>query len=254
MEQVKEMLAVLRRHYLQDLPTHIDDIEKILLSFERDGFEIDACRQMYRLVHSLKGSGATYGFDFLTEICHPYEDWINRLIEQPQSLSRQQIEIALAYVDLLRQTGAVYARDAEPDSQMRDRLQALRQRHSPHPHSAILVDGSDVVISLLRDVVSEQGFRVEVVRDGYVALGRLLVEPFDLLITGFENQRLNGLALISAVQHAGTRANKTKMVLLTSNDHLELPPSPCVVLKKNAALKEQVQVLAKELAAQLDAN
>ena len=61
MDQVKVMLAALRSNYLRDLPSHIDELEEILLELERDGFDLETCRDLYRQVHSLKGSGGTFG-------------------------------------------------------------------------------------------------------------------------------------------------------------------------------------------------
>jgi len=71
-----------------------------------------------------------------------------------------------------------------------------------------------------------------VANDGYVALGRLLAEPFDILITGLETKRLNGLALISAVQKSSGRVNKTKSVLVTATQLTVGSDKPDFYIKK----------------------
>ena len=82
MKEVKAMLAALRLNYLRDLPSHIDELEELVLELEREGFDLERCRELYRRVHSLKGSGGTYGMHTLSDVCHPFEDCLSNLIEQ----------------------------------------------------------------------------------------------------------------------------------------------------------------------------
>jgi chemotaxis protein histidine kinase CheA len=247
MEQVKALLAGLRVNYLKDLPSHIDDIEHFLLQLERDGFQLDLCRELYRQVHSLKGSGGTFGLDFLTDICHPFEDVLSSLIEQPNLMQQGIIGNALRYVDLMRKTCSIYLGGQEPGQDLKLSLHALRKRVSKNSHSALIIEGSEVVASMLKETLSEYGCRVEMVRDGYLALGRILAEPFDLLVTGLENKRLNGLALISAVQNSGVRVAKTKTILLTATSIVENQIQPDYILKKNADMKLQFRAVLAEL-------
>ncbi len=238
MDQVKAMLAALRENYLRDLPSYIDDIEQVLLDLERGGFQLDLCRDLYRQVHTLKGSGGTYGMSFISDICHPLEDLLSNLIEHP-ALLPSTIEPALRYVDLMRKACFIYASKLEPGEDLKLSLHALRKSMSKHKHAALIVESSDVVLGAMRDTLTEFGFRIELAQDGYSALGRLLAEPFDVLITSLENSRLNGIALISAMQKSGTKLARTKTILLTTSDHLDQVIRPDYVLKKNAELKKR---------------
>ena len=241
------MLASLRENYLRDLPGHIDEIEQILLDLERAGFDLSMCRELYRQVHTLKGSGGTYGLDFLSDICHPFEDLLSSLIESPMLVKQGAIALGLQYVDLMRKACLVYSMDCEPSADLKLNLHALRQRASRNSHSALIIEGSEVVLNMIKETLKEYGFRVEVARDGYLALGRILAEPFDLLVTGLENKRLNGLALISAVQKSGVRTGKTKTVLLTASQlhaHADLPD---YVVRKNADLKAHFRQVLEQI-------
>ncbi len=248
MDHVKAMLAALRENYLRDLPSYIDDIEQVLLDLERSGFQLDLCRDLYRQVHTLKGSGGTYGMSFISDICHPLEDLLTNLIEHPPLLPTA-IELALRYVDLMRKACFIYASKLEPGEDLKLSLHALRKSMSKHAHAALIVESSDVVLGAMRDTLTEFGFRIELAQDGYSALGRLLAEPFDVLITSLENPRLNGIALISAMQKSGTKLARTKTILLTTSDHLDQLVRPDFVLKKNAELKKRFrECLSKVIA------
>ncbi len=239
MQQVKAMLAALRENYLRDLPGHIDDIEQLLLQLEREGFQLPLCQEMYRQVHTLKGSGGTYGMSFISDVCHPMEYLLSHLIEHPVAIGHGFVSAALAYIDLLRKACFSYSAQLNPGVEMQLALSQLRLHASNKAYSALLVESSEVLTSVLRDILQEAGFRIEMVNDGYVALGRVLAEHFDLLITGLEIPRLNGIALISAIQKSGGRVAKTNTVLLTTSDHLDPHVHPDFVLQKNASLKSK---------------
>jgi CheY-like chemotaxis protein len=246
MEQVKAMLSALRSNYLRDLPSQLDELEQLVLELERTGFETEGSRELYRRIHSLKGSGGTYSLHVLSDICHPFEDLISNLLEHSDLFNNGFVEIALAYLDLLRKVQATYRDGQEPGSEIKLALQELRRQASLSLHSALVVDVSDVVVGMLRDILKSSHFRVEVLNDGYAALGRILSEPFDVVITGLEIKRLNGLALISAVQRAGTRVGKTKTILLTSTQLKLGADKPDFILKKDAELRKNLnQALAE---------
>lgn len=83
--------------------------------------------------------------------------------------------------------------------------------------SALIVERSPVIIGILRENLKLLNARIEVVDDGYLALGRALADPFDYLITSLEIKRLNGAALIGALRLAQGKAGMTKTILLTVN-------------------------------------
>lgn len=241
------MLAALRSNYLRDLPSHIDELEELLLELERDGYDLETCRDLYRRVHSLKGSGGTYGLHVLSDVCHPFEDLLSSLLERSELLRTGFTETALKYIDLLRQVHTTYAIGNEPGAELKQTLHELRQKASKSLHSALIVEGSDVVVGMLKEVLKLQGYRIEVVDDGYLALGRVLAEHFDLVITGLETKRLNGLALISAIQKSGLRTNKTKTILLTATELKSTIDKPDFIIKKDAGLKGKLKTIVTEL-------
>ncbi|MBC3873693.1 response regulator [Undibacterium flavidum] len=246
MEKVKALLAELRENYLRDLPNHIDEIEQLVLELERTGFHLNLCQELYREVHSLKGSGGTYGMSLISDICHPLEDLLSQLIEHPQSLQGFGGK-ALAFIDLLRKACFSYTARLEPSVELKSALHILRQSVSSTLYSALIVESSEVVIGILRDILVASGFRVEIVQDGYLALGRMLSEPFDVLITSLEIPRLNGIALISAVQKSGNRGGKSQTILLTTSEHLDDQVHPDYVLHKNSDLKNNFRACLSDV-------
>lgn len=241
------MLQKLRVSYLAELPGRLDDIEQNIMDLEKFGFVEENFNTLFRLVHSLKGSGGTYGMHVISDICHPLEDMLSSLNDFPQKLNKNFIDITLAYVDLLRKISENTALHGECRIDPTKQLNALRKKAFPEPFSALIVENSPVIIGILKKNLEVMNARVEVMDDGYEALGRALAAPLDYLITGMEVKRLNGVALIGALKLAQGKTALTKTILLTANA-LTLPSGvkPNHMLLKNSQFQLNLQaVLAK---------
>ncbi|MBC3936613.1 response regulator [Undibacterium rugosum] len=238
MNKAQAMLDALRVHYLNDLPSQLDELENLILHMDAHSFNLETCRELYRRIHSLKGSGGTYGMHIVSDVCHPFEDLISALIEQPGLLRDRFTPTALEYLDLLRRVIQQYQQQQIPGEEIRAQLSQIRLRTAQCSYSALIVESSDVIISVVRDILIPYRFRVEVVNDGYQALGRILSEPFDLVVTGLETPRLNGLALISAMQKSSPKHRHTQSVLVTASELKHDKELPDAILKKDAHFKE----------------
>jgi CheY-like chemotaxis protein/HPt (histidine-containing phosphotransfer) domain-containing protein len=241
---VSAMLQKLRVSYLTELPGRLDDIENSIMKLENFGFDEENFNTLFRLVHSLKGSGGTYGMHVISDICHPLEDMLSGLSDFPQKLNKQFIDIALAYVDLLRKIVDDFTKYGDGRYDPTKMLQALRKKAFPEPFSALIVENSPVIIGIIKQNLDVLNARMEVVDDGYVALGRALAVSFDYLITGMEVKRLNGVALIGALRLAQGKTPLTKTILLTANT-LTLPSAvkPNHVLLKDSHFQSNLQAV-----------
>ena len=217
MTPAMQMLQQLKTTYINELPNRINDIEGVIMGLEKTGFVAEDFNSLFRLVHSLKGSGGTYGVYEITNVCHPLEDALSEILEHPRALSKAFVDIALAYIDLLRDIADDFAFNDDCSIDVDGRLQALRQRAFPAMRTALLVERSNAIIGLVRECLKSHNVRTEVVSDGYVALGRALNETFDFVISSLEVAQLNGAAVIAALSIAQADKAKTKTVLLTTN-------------------------------------
>ena len=239
MQNAQALLEALRQTYIRDLPSQLDELESLIL--ER-GPEADSERwqELYRRIHSLKGSGGTYGLHAISDICHPFEDLIASSLSGTDLSSAALTDFALRYLDLLRETTLHYQQQLPVDEQLPARLQRLNNAISATHHSALIVENSDVVINLISDVLSHFHFRVEVARDGYLALGRVLSGSFDLVVTGMETGRLNGHAMISAARLAESRRQTTRFVLVTASGFNTPLAEGDAVFHKDSLLRENL--------------
>ncbi|MBC3875447.1 Hpt domain-containing protein [Undibacterium flavidum] len=241
------MLQQLRTTYLNELPTRLNDIEHAVMALEKSGFIAEDFNSLFRLVHSLKGSGGTYGIYEITNICHPLEDSLSEILEHPDKLTRAFTDIALAYIDLLRDVVDDYSFNDECQIDIEGRLQELRHKAFPSMRTALIVERSNVLIVLLRECLKDQHVRAEIVNDGYVALGRALTESFDFVISSMEVHRLNGAAIIAALGLAQGKKERTKTILLTTNKaNIPSVVKPDFTVVKDAQLHRNISEILND--------
>lgn len=239
MNQVQELLATLRKSYLQDLPNSIDAMENQILDLERHGFSVDVARDLYRYAHSIKGSGGTHGMHIISDICHALEDVLSRMIESQGKEMAALAALSLAYIDLLREVVELFQAELSPrEDDVRQRIQHLRGKLAGRTITALVIDNSELVCGLIKDVLHAKKYRVLTMNDGYFALGRLLADQIDVLITSVEIQRLNGLALIAAAEQLAGKHKPRYCYLMTASDLSGDKLKGRNLLKKDAQLRE----------------
>ena len=96
-------MARLRNAYMLELPERFITMEELVLVLEQGGDINEAYDKLFRDVHSLKGSGGTYGFPLITSICHQIEDDLREKNEADSCFAQDVIDRLLKYIDLLRQ-------------------------------------------------------------------------------------------------------------------------------------------------------
>lgn len=253
MDQVQALLQQLKKNYLAELPDRFDKLEHLVLELEREGFSDEIYHELYRQVHSLKGSGGTYGVHVLTSICHPFEDFLNSISKQTDLAKLGFANIALGYLDVLREVVQRVASKPDAVFDVDHLLAGLRQRSFEPKYYALLVENSATVIKLISRILHLANFRIVVQDDGYQALGRALAERFDLVISAQEVRYLNGSALVAALKLSQTGQHAPKTILLTANPPLQNNASqPDYVLSKDDQLSPRLHALLKTIVAQLD--
>lgn len=212
----QQMLLQLRNTFLEDMPEKLDRLDQLLVAMEKNGVDSESFNELYRIIHSLKGSGGTFGLHIITTICHQLEDMLNTA-DGGAKYTPALIGISLNYVDLLRLTLEQIHAGNTVFKQAEERLDKLRKQLAQKKFAVLLVDNSKLSTKMLLHILSGLPVHVVVVNDGIQALTRALAESFDLLISTNEIPRLNGVALIGAIKLSYSSSRNTKTILITSD-------------------------------------
>lgn len=243
---IQALLAGLRAGFVAELPERLDEIERLVLSFEQTAGSSEEFDDLFRQVHSLKGSGGTHGLHILTTVCHSFEDSLNRNAEPAAQVTKRWLE----YVDLLRMANERLQQGSEDFSAIEAMLEQLRSAGQTDKVSIMLVVDSPFLHKLCEDVWSAYSATFVVANDGYQALGRLLHESFDVLICSRQLSGLSGDALIAALKLSRAASSNARTVLLTTSDagRKGRNTDPDFVVKKDSKVIENLSSVARQLA------
>jgi HPt (histidine-containing phosphotransfer) domain-containing protein len=253
LSQAQKLLRQLRDDYLNDLAGSCDQIENLVLSLNlsfKGNFE-----ELYRRVHSIKGSAGTHGLMVISTLCHDFEELLNRLSEGGGQVEAETTGMALHFVDLIRQARSIAIADSSDFSEIEKELERLRQKRLRNLYPALLVESSGSVKMLCQESLSGLPVQLTIEPDGYAALGQLLRSRFAFLITANEARTLNGQALISALRASDSINRDIKTILLTSRPALRdnTPFKPDYVVSRNTELAESLPRVVQEIIAGLQA-
>jgi len=233
-QNFQSLLLQMRNDFLQQIPERCDRLDELILTLEKSPDNREAFNELFRGVHSLKGSGGTHGLSIMTTICHQLENFLTDTDEQ-QGFGSTFATRALSYVDLLRRV-EILAQEATPNYAVIEAdLDILRQAVLQNRKTGLIVESSTTMSEFYKHALHELPVQLLVENNGLAALERLLNEPFDFVIVAREINKLNGIALMAALR-ANKMKNKDIPAFLVSSTHEDIPKSAAfnaIILRDN---------------------
>jgi chemotaxis protein histidine kinase CheA len=245
-----KLLEQLKATFIAELPERCSQLEALALALGNQPANLDVYEELYRKVHSLKGSGGTHGLPIISQICHQLEDYLNSQGNAGAGVASPSFtDTCLQYIDLLTSTARI-AREQRPDfSPIEQALEHIHQELLQNRYSGLIVESSQVMALMCRDALADLPVELSLMDNGLAALERLLHKRFDFLITGKSLETLNGAALISALRASESINRNIKVVMLTSASKTDLPPGgrPDYLLHRDARLPENLNQTVRQL-------
>jgi chemotaxis protein histidine kinase CheA len=206
------LLAEMQADFIDELPERCARLEERVMAMERK--EPDAFDELYRQIHSLKGSGGTFGLPLVSAICHQFESFIG---EKRTSFTKRVTTSALAYVDLLRKAAGAAAKGELTATGLEQSLEQLRLSGLSGRAAVLAVDPSAAMRKLYQKVFADMAVSLVTLDRGLTALERMLYQPFDLLVASRELPDLSATALTAALRESGGRNAGIPVILISSN-------------------------------------
>lgn len=228
------LLAGMRDDFVRELPERCDLLEECVLAQERG--RADSFDELFRNIHSLKGSGGTFGLPLITSICHQFESFVSAARGRFDPLA---VSHALSYVDLLRRVADAPEREGVFAIAIEQDLEQLRISSMPGCASVLLVEPSVSTRKFCQGVLEPLSVRLVSQDRGLSALELLLNQPFDLLVAARELPDLNALALVAALRESGGRNKDIPVILISSNS----APAPAY-LNINTTIKRDAEFVS----------
>lgn len=212
MSDVSDILEKLREGFLDELPARIDKVEdEVMASKGADTYD-----ELFRMVHSLKGSAGSYNFHEITKVAHSMEDVMLMLMQRNKFGTASTVDILLKFIDVLRDTTVSFIESKVAPLDVAERLDTLRKLVFKENINILVVEPSKLYASLIEYSLQEIDINFTFKEDGLPALDSLLLNKYDLLITSLECPRLNGDALLAALRLVHNFNKNIKVILVTS--------------------------------------
>ncbi len=217
MESFQAMLAKMRDEFIGEVTERCNSLENLIMALEKNPHDSDAFNELYRAVHSLKGSGGTHGLMIITTICHQLENMLTESASK-KDFSASFASRALAFVDLLRTVEKQYSQNNQNYSAIERDLEVLRIAGLDNRKSVLIVESSGLMVAVFKQALDVLPLQLTVEDNGLTALSLLLHETYDLVILGRETKDLNGIAVMAAVRTSRRRNHDIPAILVTSNN------------------------------------
>lgn len=212
-DSVSDILEHLREDFLDEMPSRVRKIEEEVMSSEK----AESHDELFRMVHSLKGTAGSYNFHVITKIAHSMEDAMLALRQQKEFGTPTTVELLLKFVDVLRDTTDSLMSSESELLDVDKRLEFLYGQVFKESIKLLVVEPSKLYASMIEYSLQEMSINITFTTDGLPALDNLLLNKYDLLITSLECPRLNGDALIAALRLLHNFNKKIKVILVTSH-------------------------------------
>ncbi len=124
-------LAKYRNLFLEEATEHLAEIGQALLTLEKDSRASAEIDTVFRMMHSMKGMGASLGYDAVSELAHRLEDRLGAWRKRGRIDDEQGVAVLFRGLESLERMVAVVRDTGEappPDAEL---LAALDDPESP---------------------------------------------------------------------------------------------------------------------------
>ncbi|MBN2806151.1 MAG: Hpt domain-containing protein, partial [Prolixibacteraceae bacterium] len=97
-----ESIDQLRVSFVEETRDLINELEDVLLSIENESVSSEIIDQIFRSVHTIKGSGGMLGFDKVLEVTHDLEDIYDKVRSGDMDFTFDLKDISLETIDMLK--------------------------------------------------------------------------------------------------------------------------------------------------------
>jgi len=126
------MMDNFKKKFIEEATEHIQDIEQALLELEQNPTDKPLIERVFRAMHSLKGSGAMFGFEKISEFTHNLETAYDLVRSEEMLITSELLNLTLASVDHL---SALLKEDSELSETLLKQHNLLMQQIDELVHS-----------------------------------------------------------------------------------------------------------------------
>ena len=260
--EIEDKLAQLKQKYLSSLPDKFSEVLNCWANFQgsHDG---DILEEMHRLVHSLAGSGATFGQIELSKQAKTLETYIK---ENQQNISPADVEDHLSQLKAYIYTDETTTKtksDNESDSTVASNIEILcidgNTLGEQESLSILLADDDEIVREQLATILRSSDHEVFEAENGQHALELFEQKNPDLILLDVVMPQMNGYTAAEIIKkQSGSyfvpiifltsitdNHSLAKCIAAGGDDFLTKPAHPIIINAKIRAMQRIIKAYKK---------
>jgi len=212
LKAVEEAMQAMRADYIAALPDKLHEIERKILEIPDSEQPLENINELFRDVHSLKGTSATFDLPIIATICHQLEDHL-------EQFSDKSVEISLKFIDLMQRATEIIERSVSPDySEIEKALYTFQKTIADNQLLGVIIDPSRANTLLAKRILEQYPVKLTAINDGLAALTRLLFVKYDFILLSRELPSISGPGLIAALQATNCPNRDTQTIIISSSN------------------------------------
>ena len=99
---LQERMAALHEKYCKQLPEKYQEINNCWIEYKKDLANVNFIETFYRLIHTLKGTAATFGFNTQADICFEIQKLLLTAYEEHSVLADASVVLIQKHLEELK--------------------------------------------------------------------------------------------------------------------------------------------------------
>ena len=244
-DEIAEILAKMKDKYLDELSLKMDEVEENIIAFEKDQNPINIFDEIFRQIHTLKGSSGTYGIHELSRVFHQMEDFLSELADRNLKIEPLDIDFMLQCVDVIRS----YKDSDSGKQKFQNSIEnILKKGDEQRKSNVLIIENSRLTINMIRNILADLPIKIASVNSGLEAISRLHLENFQIVITAFEMSLIDGAGIIAAARQSSAWNKNSFYIMMTSKENIIFSNNakPDLILKKDNHLFKNIRAACEE--------
>lgn len=214
LNDIAEKMKVLRDAYAAQLPEKLGQIKQLWNSLPEGGYDEEMFQTLHRRVHSLTGSGKTFGFSALSDTARELEHELKSLAEGKAVLTPQQRQAIQDLLSRLHQASLVSEGQTDAGMGIRVRTDVSAARH------IYIVEDDVQFAGMLKNQLSYFGYEVSVYNtlESFARAVPLRADSVVVMDISFPEDGMGGVRAIQKLQLG--RDTPIPVVFISSYDDL----------------------------------
>ncbi|MBN2467724.1 MAG: chemotaxis protein CheA [Deltaproteobacteria bacterium] len=201
MENISKYVQI----FISDSRKELEEMNQLLQELDKDSNNLELINALFRKAHSLKGMGATMGYDRVSSVSHAIEEPLQAIRDGKSSVTRKMIDLLFEGTRVLEQLVEETVSGASPKQEYRsliDRLKAYRAEEGASPQEkpaityqppkAVSVDTQtlDALINVVGEIIIQRSRLIEMNKPIFSSRLEEQMQAFDTLIRDLYTQIL----------------------------------------------------------------